>query len=141
MPNIYFATYRRKTRWELLRLCAVVAGIEFSYSAITAFSSPILLEMGVRPNFMSMVFSLSPLLGFFLSPICGSLSDRCTLSYGRRRIFIVVFSILELLGEKNMTFKFAWILFINWLNICRIVPHTIWAFMGQQRSTIATAIE
>ncbi|XKL66957.1 hypothetical protein PGB90_010377 [Kerria lacca] len=90
--------FRKKTQWELLRLCAIVAGIEFSYSAITAFSSPILLEIGVKQSYMSLVFSISPAFGFFLTPICGSLSDHCESRFGRRRVFIVIFSSLELLG-------------------------------------------
>ncbi|XP_065203859.1 proton-associated sugar transporter A-like isoform X1 [Planococcus citri] len=90
--------YRKKTRWELIRLCATVMGIEFTYSAITAFSGPILLEIGVKQSVMSLVFTLSPILGFFLSPVTGSLSDRCESRMGRRRIFIVIFSIFEIIG-------------------------------------------
>ena len=40
-----------------------------------------------------MVWALSPLLGFFLSPILGSVSDRCTSRFGRRRPIIVLLSI------------------------------------------------
>lgn len=45
-----------------------------------------------------MVWSLSPLLGFFLAPLMGSLSDRCTVTWGRRRPLILILSILILTG-------------------------------------------
>lgn len=47
---------------------------------------------------MTMVWALSPLLGFFLSPILGSISDRCSSRFGRRRPLIVVLSIGLILG-------------------------------------------
>ncbi|CAH1281697.1 unnamed protein product [Diabrotica balteata] len=90
--------YRRKTRRELVRVSAAVMGIEFSYAAETAFVSPTLLKIGVEHKHMTLVWALSPLIGFFLTPILGSLSDRCHLSYGRRRPFILLMSVGVLLG-------------------------------------------
>lgn len=45
-----------------------------------------------------MVWALSPLLGFFLSPILGSVSDRCGSRFGRRRPIIAVLSVGLFLG-------------------------------------------
>lgn len=42
---------------------------------------------------MSMVWGLSPLVGFFACPILGSLSDSCKSRLGRRRPFIIIYSI------------------------------------------------
>lgn len=42
---------------------------------------------------MTMVWALSPFLGFFLSPILGSISDRCGSRFGRRRPIIAILSI------------------------------------------------
>ena len=82
----------RKSRGQLIRLSAAVCGIELCYAAETAFVSPILLKLGVPVAFMTLVWCVSPLLGFFLVPIMGSLSDRCPLKLGRRRPFILLFS-------------------------------------------------
>ncbi|XP_034234139.1 proton-associated sugar transporter A [Thrips palmi] len=94
----YAHIYRRKTRAELVRVSAAVMGIEFSYAAETAFVSPTLLKIGVEHKHMTLVWALSPLVGFFLTPVLGSLSDRCRLPFGRRRPFIVVLAIGVLVG-------------------------------------------
>lgn len=41
---------------------------------------------------MTMVWSISPLLAFFISPILGSITDRCKLALGRRRPVILLLS-------------------------------------------------
>lgn len=79
-------------------MSAAVMGIEFSYAAETAFVSPTLLKIGVTHTHMTLVWALSPLIGFFLTPILGSLSDRCHLKLGRRRPFILLMSFGVLLG-------------------------------------------
>ena len=47
---------------------------------------------------MTLIWCLSPLVGFFLTPILGSLSDRCKSPLGRRRPFIILLSIGVVLG-------------------------------------------
>lgn len=47
---------------------------------------------------MTMVWALSPLLGFFISPLLGSISDRCGSRFGRRRPLILVLSVGLTLG-------------------------------------------
>ncbi|XP_050294131.1 proton-associated sugar transporter A isoform X2 [Anthonomus grandis grandis] len=94
----YSHIFRRKTRRELVRISAAVMGIEFSYAAETAFVSPTLLKIGVEHQHMTLVWALSPLVGFFLTPILGSLSDKCPSRYGRRRPFIFFMSLGVLLG-------------------------------------------
>jgi len=90
--------YRRKSRLDLTKISAAVMGIEFSYAAETAFVSPTLLKIGVSQSHMTLIWCLSPLVGFFLTPILGSLSDRCRSSLGRRRPFIILLSIGVVLG-------------------------------------------
>ncbi|CAF4815374.1 unnamed protein product [Pieris macdunnoughi] len=94
----YSDIFRRKNRLELMRISAAVMGIEFSYAGETAFVSPTLLQIGVPHHQMTMVWALSPLIGFFMTPLLGSLSDRCKSKFGRRRPFIVMMSIGVFLG-------------------------------------------
>lgn len=76
----------------------IICGIEFAYSAETAFVSPILLSIGIEHKNMTMVWALSPLIAFFISPILGSLSDRCASRFGRRRPVILLLSFGLLMG-------------------------------------------
>ncbi|XP_029176911.1 proton-associated sugar transporter A [Nylanderia fulva] len=94
----YSHIYRRKSRAELVRVSAAVMGIEFSYAAETAFVSPTLLKIGVDHQRMTLVWALSPLVGFFVTPILGSMSDRCKLKQGRRRPFILLLAIGVFIG-------------------------------------------
>lgn len=59
---------------------------------------PLEFQIGVPVMFMSLIWCLSPLLGFFLVPLLGSLSDRCRAKLGRRRPFILLFSAGIILG-------------------------------------------
>ncbi|KAK3577707.1 hypothetical protein CHS0354_032700 [Potamilus streckersoni] len=88
----------KKSRLQLIRISAAVCGIELCYAAETAFVSPILLKLGVPVIFMTLVWCVSPFLGFFLNPIMGSLSDRCRSGLGRRRPFILAMSTGIFLG-------------------------------------------
>ncbi|XP_068207110.1 membrane-associated transporter protein isoform X2 [Palaemon carinicauda] len=94
----YSHIYRRKSRMEMVRISAAVMGIEFCYAAETAFVSPTLLKIGVKHRHMTLIWCLSPFIGFFLTPILGSLSDNCRSKLGRRRPFIILLSIGILLG-------------------------------------------
>ncbi|EFX86786.1 hypothetical protein DAPPUDRAFT_207948 [Daphnia pulex] len=73
-------------------------GIEFAYSAETAFVSPTLLGIGIQHRNMTLIWCLSPMIGFFLTPLLGSFSDRCKSRLGRRRPFIILLSIGIILG-------------------------------------------
>ncbi|XP_035227173.1 membrane-associated transporter protein-like isoform X2 [Stegodyphus dumicola] len=98
IPPAYSYIFRPKSRWELVLLSGTVCGIEFCYAAETAFVTPILLSLGLSIKFVTMIWCLSPLIGFFLNPILGSLSDTCESRFGRRRPFIFLFSVGILLG-------------------------------------------
>ncbi|XKL66956.1 hypothetical protein PGB90_010376 [Kerria lacca] len=112
--------YRKKTLWELIRISLAVMGIEFTYAAITAFVSPILLELGINYNQMSLVWAISPIIGFLLSPIMGTLSDHCRMQLGRRRPFIILFSIFNVIGLLLIPFG-------QWLStaIKEVLPFTV----------------
>ncbi|XP_034107903.1 proton-associated sugar transporter A [Drosophila albomicans] len=94
----YSHVFRRKTRFELFRLSAIAMAIEFAYAAETSFVSPILLQIGIDHKHMTMAWGLSPLIGFFVSPLLGSISDRCKLRWGRRRPIISLLSLGILCG-------------------------------------------
>ncbi|CDQ65787.1 unnamed protein product [Oncorhynchus mykiss] len=88
----------RRTFPELLFNGCVLFGIEFSYAMETAYVTPVLLQMGLPEEFYSLVWFISPILGFLVQPLLGAWSDRCTSHFGRRRPFILALAIGALLG-------------------------------------------
>uniref|UniRef100_A0A8C4YX96 Solute carrier family 45 member 1 n=1 Tax=Gadus morhua TaxID=8049 RepID=A0A8C4YX96_GADMO len=88
----------RRTFPELVFNGCVLFGIEFSYAMETAYVTPVLLQMGLPDQFYSLVWFISPILGFLVQPFLGAWSDRCTSRFGRRRPFIFALAIGALLG-------------------------------------------
>lgn len=83
-----------------MRISAAVMGIEFAYAAETAFVSPMLLQAGIEHKYMTLVWAVSPLLGAFICPLLGSMSDQCKSRIGRRRPFILLLSLGIVIGTK-----------------------------------------
>ncbi|XP_077459718.1 proton-associated sugar transporter A isoform X2 [Stigmatopora argus] len=88
----------RRAFQELLFNGCILFGIEFSYAMETAYVTPVLLQMGLPDQFYSLVWFISPILGFLVQPLLGAWSDRCTSRFGRRRPFIFALAIGALLG-------------------------------------------
>ena len=89
---------RRKSRLDLVMISFIVFGIEICYAAETALVSPIIQKIGIPVQYMSSVWALSPLVGFFTCPILGTWSDNCRSRLGRRRPFIIAYSCGILVG-------------------------------------------
>lgn len=53
---------------------------------------------GLPEQYYSLTWFLSPILGLIFTPLIGSASDRCTLSWGRRRPFILALCVGVLFG-------------------------------------------
>ncbi|XP_019118513.1 proton-associated sugar transporter A isoform X1 [Larimichthys crocea] len=88
----------RRTFQELVFNGCILFGIEFSYAMETAYVTPVLLQMGLPDQFYSLVWFISPILGFLVQPLIGAWSDRCTSRFGRRRPFIFALAIGALVG-------------------------------------------
>ncbi|NXX79554.1 S45A2 protein, partial [Urocolius indicus] len=73
-------------------------GREFCYAVEAAFVTPVLLSVGLPRNLYSLVWLISPILGFLLQPVVGSASDHCTCRWGRRRPYILGLGIIMLVG-------------------------------------------
>lgn len=88
----------RRSRGRLILHGMVMFGREFCYAVEAAFVTPVLLSVGLPRSLYSLVWLISPILGFLLQPIIGSASDYCRSSWGRRRPYILVLGILMLVG-------------------------------------------
>jgi solute carrier family 45, member 1/2/4 len=110
--------------------------------SLTAFVSPTLLKIGVQHQHMTLVWALSPIVGFFLTPLLGSLSDRCRHPMGRRRPFIILLSIGVLMGlllvPNGEDIGYAMGDFYSWpnetisLNQSKTLPHRTTAIDSDQ---------
>uniref|UniRef100_A0A182J4A8 Sucrose transporter n=1 Tax=Anopheles atroparvus TaxID=41427 RepID=A0A182J4A8_ANOAO len=97
-PHDYSHVFRKKSLLDFVRLSFVIMGIEIVYSAETAFVTPILLGIGIEHQLMTVVWGISPLIGFIVSPFLGTFSDRCRSRFGRRRPVLVVLGFGLVLG-------------------------------------------
>ncbi|XP_013861947.1 membrane-associated transporter protein [Austrofundulus limnaeus] len=88
----------RRSRGRLILHSLVMFGREFCYAVEAAFVTPVLLSVGLPRSLYSLVWLISPILGFLLQPIIGSASDYCRSPWGRRRPYILVLGILMMIG-------------------------------------------
>uniref|UniRef100_A0A670YF86 Solute carrier family 45 member 2 n=1 Tax=Pseudonaja textilis TaxID=8673 RepID=A0A670YF86_PSETE len=88
----------KKRTGQLIMHSTIMFGREFCYAVEAAFVTPVLLTVGLPKSLYSIVWLISPILGFLLQPVVGSVSDRCTSRWGKRRPFILILSLLMLLG-------------------------------------------
>ena len=82
----------------LIGLSLAITGLDICYSAELVYASPLILKYHVPEYLMSFTWAFSPILGFILTPILGSMSDTCTLKFGQRRPFIILLALVIICG-------------------------------------------
>lgn len=88
----------RRSRGRLIMHALVMFGREFCYAVEAAFVTPVLLSIGLPRSLYSLVWLISPVLGFILQPVIGSASDYCRSPWGRRRPYILTLGVMMLIG-------------------------------------------
>ncbi|XP_067106359.1 LOW QUALITY PROTEIN: membrane-associated transporter protein [Osmerus mordax] len=88
----------RRSRGRLILHGTVMFGREFCYAVEAAFVTPVLLSVGLPRSLYSLVWLISPVLGFMLQPVIGSASDYCRSAWGRRRPYILTLGVMMMLG-------------------------------------------
>ncbi|XP_053571373.1 solute carrier family 45 member 4 [Bombina bombina] len=68
---------------------AVMFGREFCYAMETALVTPVLLQIGVWEEYLSLGWGLAPILGLLFQPILGTSTDRCYLKSGRSQVYLL----------------------------------------------------
>ncbi|NXL92417.1 S45A2 protein, partial [Alectura lathami] len=89
---------KKRATGRLVMHSMAMFGREFCYAVEAAFVTPVLLSVGLPKNLYSLVWLISPILGFVLQPVVGSASDHCACSWGRRRPYILGLGIIMLIG-------------------------------------------
>ncbi|KAM9096451.1 membrane-associated transporter protein [Sarcophilus harrisii] len=88
----------RRSTGRLIMHSMAMFGREFCYAVEAAYVTPVLLSVGLPKSLYSMVWLISPILGFMLQPVVGSVSDHSKSSWGKRRPYILTLGIMMLLG-------------------------------------------
>lgn len=85
--------------------CVAIA-INVGFSLIASYGIPLILATGLDIKYATLIFSISSILSFLLQGFLGTSSDHCTGRWGRRRPFIVTFSVLTIIGLILASFSF-----------------------------------
>ncbi|XP_039257210.2 membrane-associated transporter protein-like [Styela clava] len=124
----------KRSKMSLFLNSFIMFGREFCYAIEASLTTPILLSIGLPINLYSLVWVISPILGFVLQPIIGSFSDKCKTRWGRRRPFILILAVLLLFG---MTF------FLNGEQFVELVvgnPNDVGSQNTNERSNVLATI-
>lgn len=87
-----------RSTFYIIVLTLIVGALQLAWSTEFSEATPFLLSLGLSKHVLALVWLAGPLSGSIGQPIVGMLSDRCNLSWGRRRIFILVGSFATLLS-------------------------------------------
>ncbi|KAI0409741.1 major facilitator superfamily domain-containing protein [Xylaria palmicola] len=83
------------SRMALLTLSTI--GITFVWGVEQTYCTPYLLSLGLTKSKTSLVWIAGPLSGLIVQPIVGTVADRSTSRWGRRRPFILTGAIISAL--------------------------------------------
>jgi solute carrier family 45 protein 1/2/4 len=95
---------KRTTDCSVVLVTLAFAGVECTWSIVIAKATPLFREMGVTDMFLSMFWLVGPIGGLVVQPIVGVLSDRCENPWGRRRPFIAIGAVFEVIGMFLLIF-------------------------------------
>ena len=71
----------------LLTLC--IGGLQIVWSVELSNGSPFLLSLGMSKALMAVVWLAGPMTGVLVQPYIGILSDKCRISWGKRKPFMI----------------------------------------------------
>ena len=80
------------TRMALLT-CSLI-GMVFTWSLEYSLCAPYLQELGLTKAHVSLVWTMMPINGIIVQPLVGTISDRSTSRFGRRRPFMIASAVL-----------------------------------------------
>lgn len=78
-----------KSAWYLILLTFAIGGLQIVWSVELSNGSPFLLSLGMSKALVAMVWVAGPVTGVLVQPYIGIKSDRCRVSWGRRKPFMI----------------------------------------------------
>lgn len=85
-PDEFQAT---KSIWYLILLTISIGGLQIAWSVELSNGTPFLVSLGLSKSLMALVWIAGPLTGTLVQPYVGMLSDRCRVSWGKRKPFML----------------------------------------------------
>lgn len=89
MQHQHLYNPHRSTPYIII-LTLILGALQLAWSTEFSEATPFLLSLGLSKRLLSLVWLAGPLSGTIGQPIVGLLSDKCTLKYGKRRVFILI---------------------------------------------------
>jgi maltose/moltooligosaccharide transporter len=93
-PGIDLEAHKKKSLLQLFNISVGFLGIQFAWAIQMGQMSPILEKLGSNPQLLGLISCAGPVTGVLVQPIVGALSDRCGMSLGRRRPFLLLGALL-----------------------------------------------
>ncbi|KIX01984.1 uncharacterized protein Z518_07923 [Rhinocladiella mackenziei CBS 650.93] len=78
-----------KSPWYLTLLTISIGGLQIVWSVELSNGSPYLLSLGMSKALLAFVWLAGPLTGVLVQPYIGIRSDRCRVSWGKRKPFMI----------------------------------------------------
>ncbi|KAI9704699.1 MAG: hypothetical protein M1820_005447 [Bogoriella megaspora] len=78
-----------KSSWYLLALTLSIGGLQIAWAVELSNGSPFLLGLGLSKSLLALVWIAGPLSGTLVQPYVGIKSDRCRISWGKRKPFMI----------------------------------------------------
>lgn len=78
-----------KSVWYLILLTISIGGLQIAWSVELSNGTPFLVSLGLSKSLMALVWIAGPLTGTLVQPYVGMLSDRCRVSWGKRKPFML----------------------------------------------------
>ena len=84
--------------WRIALLSTSGAAIDLVFAIEDTYAVPLIVATGLDIRYATVMLALSPIIGILFQAYLGALSDRCKCSWGRRRPFILLLSLIACLG-------------------------------------------
>ena len=92
--------------WRLFLLTSMAGAVDLGYAVECTYVVPLLVASGLSLTLSTVLITLSPVVGLLFQGFIGAVSDKCTCSWGRRRPFIVLFSLTAIIGFAGAPYCF-----------------------------------
>eukprot|EP00249_Psilotum_nudum_P014723 c24968_g2_i1 orf=802-2400(+) len=96
--------HKRVPLRALARVACVATGVQFGWGLQLSLLTPYVQELGIPHTWASYIWLCGPITGMFVQPSVGYYSDRCQISWGRRRPFILLGAALVVVAVLLISF-------------------------------------